>query len=213
MGATKRERGVAWLSLLVLLVLLGIAAGGLWYAKTVLDEREALAIDEADDGIALTVVALERGALWTVDPGDALPLETDELRFHVELAEDCPRLFVFSLDAKGTVRKLLPRDGDEIGQPARAGKVAVPGGFEFRPANGLLRFYAVCASAEIRSPHVHAALLDAEEYGEGGEDTVVQAFPLELLPDDTLQATRLVSWAKRPQGEAQVIAIPIPGVC
>lgn len=115
------------------------------------------------------------------------------LRFRVGLqagAQDCPALWLLSVDAAGQVTRLHPAAGEPGPAPASG---ELPGGAVLDGQVGPERLFAVCATRPVPWTAIESAARDAAG---GGAARVRSGATLAGLPPGTAQATLLLE--KRP---------------
>jgi hypothetical protein len=129
---------------------------------------------------------VQRGGVATpvADHGKVAPASA--LRLRVRTAAAC-RLFVLSVDARGSVSRLDTAGAD--GLPLGAGQHDLPGGVELDGTAGPERLFAVCAPSGVSWPEVERA---GRAAGSGGAERVRATTTLGGLPAGASQATLLL---------------------
>jgi hypothetical protein len=139
---------------------------------------------KGEGGVGLTAFVRDAGAAQAVPDGGAVAA-SGALRLRVRVSAPC-RLFVLSVDGRGTVSRLDGAGPD--GLAAAAGQHDLAGGVELDGAPGPERLFAVCAAAGLAWPQVDGAARAAAT----GDAAVRGATALPGLPAGTAQATLLL---------------------
>lgn len=136
-------------------------------------------------GLGLTAFLRDAAGVHAVQDGASVPARA-ALRLRVRSSAPC-RLFVLSVDARGTVSRLDAAGPG--GLPLEAGQHDLPGGVELDGSAGPERLFAVCGSAGLSWPELERSGL-AE--GAGGAAAVRKSLVLGGLPPGAAQATLLL---------------------
>jgi hypothetical protein len=139
-------------------------------------------------GLGLTAFMRDAGGARAVPDGGTVPANA-ALRLRVRTSAPC-RLFVLSVDARGSVSRLDAGGAD--GLPLAAGQHDLPGGVELDGSTGPERLFAVCATAGPSWPDVDRA---GRAAAGGGAETVRRTARLGGLPEGAAQATLLLEKA------------------
>ncbi len=139
-------------------------------------------------GLGLSAFVQDAGGARTVPDGGTVAANA-ALRLRVRTLAPC-RLFVLSIDGRGTVSRLDA--GGPQGLPLAAGRHDLPGGVELDGAAGPERLFAVCTPAGGSWPDVEKA---GRAAAAGGAGTVRRSARLGSLPAGAAQTTLLLEKA------------------
>jgi hypothetical protein len=138
--------------------------------------------------LAVELTGLARGAARPLPVGADVASGLDEVVVSGASTVEC-RLFVFTLQPSGAVRRILAAGDPELGDIVGPGPFRLRGGYQFEQAIPTLRLFGVCGGPDLRFTAIASAVRAAVAEAGGGAEAVDRLARIPGLDEQVAQVS------------------------